>query len=477
MHARVVYPRENSTPKQSLRMAQDVASVLAEQQNFEAIQRRILSQFALGSVTRDEMQTYTSLLRGDDTGEFLIMPNHHTDDVGNIHGFRYSTNSLADISVLPTTQHMFHGTTLAECHDTARCMHPQAIRLLADVEQSKSTMKLFMSWVREQQSQTDTATFGCIPINADAVYQAHVQSNDGKKTEPGKTTPSYSQEHSSQGRDCKQWAYDVPDFIGIYHAYVRARDSDIREHKLFLICAGGCRKACDQYNNMVKDVGGKATAEELLICDESWWLRRACERNRCGLISNLAEYFKLKIPCMLDTNNYDRQATIATSLTDTLTHDIQRLQNGKVAVFNGCCDTTSVQNGMLHAMHASEGVWMFQGANRPTSSMRTNFGSMFGTQAICGTFPVTTFQVPRDTNASSVVRKERNVVSLKNTTNMVWYDLRGVIVDNPVLKQDFVRCDEVYLKYLEKMHWNRNNQVIEFIPIVVASMVPLSLSV
>jgi hypothetical protein len=454
-------------------MAHDVASVLAERQNAEVLQRRILSQYALGGVSRDEMQTYETLLQSDDTGEFLIMPNHHTDDIGNIHGFRYSTKSVADISVLPMTQHMFHGTTLAECHDTARCMHPQAIRLLADVEESKSTMKQFMSWVCKQQSQTDTATFGCIPINADAVYQAHVQGRDSKKH----GGPAYSQEHASQGRDCKQWAYDVPDFIGIYHAYVRARDSDIREHKLFLICAGGCRKACDQYNNMVKDVGGKATVEELLICDESWWLRRACERNRCGLISNLAEHFNLKIPCMLDTNNYDRHATIATPLTDTLTHDIQRLQNGKVAVFNGCCDTTSIQNGMLHAMHASEGVWMFQGANRPTSSMRTNFGSMFGTQAICGTFPVTTFQVPMDKNASTLVRKERNVVSLNNNPNMVWYDLRGVVVDNPVLKQDFVRCDEVYLKHLEKMHWNRNNQVIEFIPIVVASMVPHSLSV
>jgi hypothetical protein len=167
---------------------------------------------------------------------------------------------------------------------------------------------------------------------------------------------------------------------------------------------------------------------------------------------------------------------MATPITDTLTHDIQKMQNGNIAIYNDCCDTTNVQNGIIHNMHASEGVWMFQGATRATSSLRTSFGGMFGNQSTCGTFPVCTFQVPQDHSSSSSIRKERNVVSLKPNKCVMWYDSSGNMQENPVLDLNYVRCDEKYLKHLEGMQWNRDNQVIEFIPIIVASMIPNKLT-
>ena len=257
---------------------------------------------------------------------------------------------------------------------------------------------------------------------------------------------------------------------------MRGKDADVREHKLFLLCGGGCRKACDQYSNMIKDISANATVEELLVSDESWWLRRACQRNRCGTISKLANIFGLKIQCTLDSNHYELGATMATPITDTLTHDIQKLQNGNIAIYNDCCDTTNVQNGIIHNMHAGEGVWMFQGATRTTSSLRTSFGGMFGNQSTCGSFPVCTFQVPQDESSSRSIHKERNVISLKQNNNVMWFDMKGTVLDNPVLDSNYVRCDEKYLKHLEKMQWNRDNQVIEFIPIIVASMIPTKLS-
>ena len=54
--------------------------------------------------------------------------------------------------------------------------------------------------------------------------------------------------------------------------------------------------------------------------------------------------------------------------------------------------------------------------------------------------------------------------------------MKGTVIDNPVLDSNYVRCDEKYLKHLENMQWNRDNQVIEFIPIIVASMIPTKLS-
>jgi hypothetical protein len=447
-------------------------------QSTQFAQMRIDTRFALGSVSRDEMQTYTSLLHGDDTGSFLVMPNHHTDDVGNIHGFRYGSNPLSDVAVLPLTQQMFHGYSCVECHDASTGIHPHAIRLLSDVQACRETLCGVLQEIRERQVSLETATFDCIPINVDATYEPHVR-NPGAAGERSHDREGHygvhSLQHQSEGRDCKAWAYDVPSFVGIYHAYVRGKDADVREHKLFIVCGGGCRKACDQYSNMVKDIAGNATVEELLVSDESWWLRRACRRNRCGILAKTAKAFDLKIPCTSDSNNYDSSVLMASPVTETLYHDIQRLQNGKIAVYNNCCDTTDIQNGIIHNMHPAEGVWIFQGATRTTSTLRTSFGGMFGHQKICGCFPVNTFQVPSDHNTKEFIAKERNVVSIKSSPNVIWYDIKGRIVENPDLSNaDFVRCDESYLKHLETMQWNRDNQSIEFIPIVVAAMVPSS---
>jgi hypothetical protein len=444
-----------------------------EQEDIEFARRRIRSEYALSKITQDEMQTYISLLQGDDSGEFLVMPNHHTDDIGNIHGFRYATSGASDIAVVPMTQQMFHGISCAESHDQSHSMHKHAIRLLSDPEGCRSKMSELMKFLQNEQSIMDTASFDCIPINADADYEPHVHN---PKSSNQKSKTSQSQQHMSEGRDCKAWAYDVPSFVGIYHAYVRGKDADVREHKLFLLCGGGCRKACDQYSNMIKDISGNATVQELLVSDESWWLRRACQRNRCGIISKLANIFELKIQCTLDSNHFELGATMATPITDTLTHDILKLQNGNIAIYNDCCDTTNVQNGIIHNMHAGEGVWMFQGATRTTSSLRTSFGGMFGNQSTCGSFPVCTFQVPQDDVSSRSIRKERNVISLKENNNVMWFDMKGNVIDNPPLDSNYVRCDEKYLKHLENMQWNRDNQVIEFIPIIVASMIPTKLS-
>lgn len=439
------------------------------------VQMRIHTQFALGAVTRDEMQTYVALMQGDDSGDVLVMPNHHTDDVGNIHGFRYATSPHADVSVLPLTQSMFHGLSCAECHDPrSATTHRDAVGLLTDEQACRRRMHGLLQELRDAQAACDTASFDCIPINSSAVYEAAPAPAAGPKGAPRGVR---SIQHLHEGRDCKAWAYDIPSFMGIYHAYVRGKDSDTREHKLFLVCGGGCRKACDQYSNMVKDISGHASVEELLVCDETWWLRRACQRNRCGVIAKLARAFDLKVQCIADSNSYDTSSVIASALTDTPSHDIQRLQNGKIAVYNECCDTTSVQNGILHNMYPSEGVWVFQGATRTASPLRTSFGGTFGHQKICGCFPVSTFQVPRDESSAKTIRAQRNVVSLKNTPNVIWYDMKGCVLEKPPSQlAQFVRCDEAYLKHLEGMQWNRDNQVIEFIPIVVAALAPMALS-
>ena len=51
---------------------------------------------------------------------------------------------------------------------------------------------------------------------------------------------------------------------------------------------------------------------------------------------------------------------MAVPTSDTLEHDIVRISEDQVAVYNLCTDTTRHMNGIVANMHPSEGVWLFR---------------------------------------------------------------------------------------------------------------------
>lgn len=60
--------------------------------------------------------------------------------------------------------------------------------------------------------------------------------------------------------DSQPWVPEMPNLVGIYHAFVRGHNRDTRVHKLFIIVSGGCAKASDDFYNHVLDCHGEATA-------------------------------------------------------------------------------------------------------------------------------------------------------------------------------------------------------------------------
>ncbi len=83
----------------------------------------------------------------------------------------------------------------------------------------------------------------------------------------------------------------------MYHAYIRGFNRDVRTHRLFIVCSGGLSRACDEFCNLVIDIGRHSTAQEVCESQEAWWLRKACLRARCRLIHGLAK--ALDIPVQL----------------------------------------------------------------------------------------------------------------------------------------------------------------------------------
>jgi hypothetical protein len=71
--------------------------------------------------------------------------------------------------------------------------------------------------------------------------------------------------------DSKHWTPEVPERIGVYHAYIRGFNRDVRTHRLFIGCSGGMARASDAFCNLVIDVGKHWTAQ--VTCLEQGGLR------------------------------------------------------------------------------------------------------------------------------------------------------------------------------------------------------------
>ena len=315
----------------------------------------------------------------------------------------------------------------------------QCITPLAELGISNQVYLYFLMQVDAFQ---ENASLECIPDNIDVLEKESVYKVDINR---------------HRAIDSMPWKPELPNMIGLYHAYTRGFNKDAREHKLFVLCSGGCVNASDNYYNLMLDVGDKTDVDDLYDSQETWWLRKVAYRSRCRLIKMLADKFGLSIRTVPDVNSYDPQ-DMAVSTIDTVYHDIQRLKSGHISVFSDCCDPTVSRNGILCVMNPSEGVWLFKGPPNQSLGFQT-YGGIFGSQSVCGAFPCNTFSMPYNTankktlNYTHIVRKDPpNVVRINENDNT---------------RRQYQVFDERFMKNLEKMQWNRDNGVVELMPIVV----------
>lgn len=233
---------------------------------------RLLQQFTMHALTNDESVTSFSMLASEASSRILVMPTHHINSMGDMMGFRYTCNAHAPGNCLPVVRTMFHGHTLVECQlaDEALIM-----RLMSEPEQNRERMLSFLSMVEES---CIPATLDCAPENA----SAHTEHGTLEAT--GLLTV-----------DSQPWTPEVPDRIGIYHAYIRGYNRDVRTHRLFIVCSGGMARASDAFCNLVIDVGKHWSAQEICESQEAWWLRKGCQRSRCRLIKMLADAFEIPV--------------------------------------------------------------------------------------------------------------------------------------------------------------------------------------
>lgn len=149
---------------------------------------------------------------------------------------------------------------------------------------------------------------------------------------------------------------------------------------------------------------------------------------------------------------------MALPTTDTVYNNIARMRSGHVAVFDECVDSTTSKNGILNAMHPSEGLWVYRGVSR-SSGGTLHMGFGFGDQRTCGIFPAGSFPVLRPRGARHA---DHTTIVSRRTDCVVPYKCGETLPH-----RECSWPDERFFSTLGSMGWDRNNGIVELVPIVV----------
>lgn len=416
----------------------------------------------------DECDIYSSLTEGHESC-ITAMPNHCINAHGDAEGFKFQCKQTELAKRMPICREMFFRHSMAECitndalHPTTEEENTQALSMLL---RQKHVLKKLVSIIQRinLESTGKEANFECMPENEDAAMSTR-----------GTTNTNLATFWTQRTTDCRDWKPEMPNMAGIFHAYVKNSKQSTRVHKLFIVVTGGCTMAAERFFNLAIDVDKHVTCKELVDSEESWYLDNINKRNNARIIHAIANEFKLNIPTMLDTHSYHEKKHMAACCTETMIHSIYKDQRtNSVTVTNCCTDTRAAGNGIICSMHPSEGMWLFKGPT-VTNNDIFSYGGTFGHDESVGpsAFPTTTPSINDNYSfnckppAESTTYKSRIPTSKTSDTSVVArLDGRGQLlpprVDNP-----HVRPDESYIRKLASLQWDRNNGMVELIPIAV----------
>jgi hypothetical protein len=400
----------------------------------------MLQSFSLHPPSAEVMQTIESIML-DDTS-MKLLPTHCINSAGELEGFMLSVPAKAKGGILPINRAMFHGTSLFEVVSKGGSFNADIMRLQQTID-IRDTMKDLMQQISANSAGKEAA-FKCVPDNVDLLSSVRM---DGE-SHVAKTT-------GKRSVDFAEWQPELPHSIGLYQAFCRGYQKDLRVHKLFIGVNGGLNRCSDEFYNLLLDVGDEFTCQEVAFSEEAWWLRKACQRARARIALATAKHYGLEIATCTDLFSFN-QDQIGIPVVDTVEFDLKETSDDTVEFYSACTDTTATQNGIITKMHESEGLWIFRGSAK-SSAKTTSFGALFGSKSVCGVFPTRSPYYKRNHGSPSFV-------------NGVDTDLIVRHASTPRPKPDghvFQCFDEKFFGNLTAMQWDRNSGVIELVPIVV----------
>jgi hypothetical protein len=396
-----------------------------------------MQSFSPHKPSEEVVQTIDSILT--ESSRMKLLPTYCINSAGELEGFMLSVPAKAKGGILPINRTMFHGTSLYEVVCKAGNFNADVMRLQQTTD-IRETMWCLMQHISDG-SDGKEASFRCFPDNVDLLSSVRA---DGE-LHVAKTT-------GKRSVDFADWQPELPHSIGLYQAFCRGFQKDLRVHKLFIGVNGGLNR-CSY--NLLLDVGDEFTCQDVAFSEEAWWLRKACQRARSRIALMTATHYGLEITTCTDLFSFN-QDQIGVPVVDTVEFDLKEAPDDTVEFYSACKDTTAVQNGIVTKMHESEGLWVFRGSAK-SSAKAMSFGALFGSRSVCGVFPTRSPYYKRNQGSPSFVNGLDTELIVRHSST-------------PRLKADghVYQCfDEQFFGNLTSMQWDRNCGVIELVPIVV----------
>jgi hypothetical protein len=255
--------------------------------------------------------------------------------------------------------------------------------------------------------------------------------------------------------DRQVWDDQLMNKLGLYHAFVRPHTKDCIEHKLYIVLCGSLQFIDEEFYRLWQDTNTYTTCEQLLESEELQWLRSATLRNHNRVTARVADALGLNVRCFIDTDDPSGQKRSAHPTTITMRCDIDMdLQTRRVHFVDGGCFLNKAINGVLYQMHSSEGYWIFQGP--PDHASYNVFGTIFDYPGNFTCFPTCTYRFHDIFPQSGIIVSTLHGQQTHDTI----YEKKEII---QVCTQF---PDESFMRKVESLGFNRNFQIISFMPLL-----------
>jgi len=404
----------------------------------EAAYARCDMRNAICKLTELEKQACDSVMRASQHTYLHLLPNHHMNEHLELAGFHFSCSAADSAAILPIPNKLFACSCMYEVQtENTSPFNAHVLRLLCDLPRHNAALRAIATELRGMDSQSAPG-FDCIP----------------EQDESGPTEGVLSF-HLHDRCDERAWNDQLPDKVGIYHAFVRPHTKDSIEHKLFIVVSGSLAFADDELFRLWQDASATTTCGEFATAEETRWLREATVRNHNRVAARVAEAFELPVTCIIDTEDPTNTKRSAHPSTVTFQHDVcMDFQSNTVHLVNCGCFTETAHNGVLFEMHCSEGFWLFQG---PTDHANGNpYGAVFNCMAPGQSFPTRTVRFHGKFHARGSVVTCTSDGSKSNV----------IFEDESQHEATSLFPEEVFLRQCEALGFNRNSAIISLMPIL-----------
>jgi len=399
---------------------------------------RCCTQYSIFPLTDIERGACDAALHLSQHTTIELLPNVHINEKMELSGFHFEAAGCDMANVLPMPTNLFDCNVAYEVLSEQNMnFNDRVLHILQNIEQYKNKLAELIN--EFQNNTTNVPSFACM--------------QDDNDDEALKDDELVFHKHVC---DRQVWDEQKTRKVGLYHAFIRPHTKDSIEHKLFIIVSGSVPFLDEEWHRLWQDANAYTTCQQLLESEEIQWFRSATLRHHNRMAARVADSLGLQVRCFIDTECPSGKKRSAHPTTCTMKSDIHYDFNTRRVhiVHDGCFLHNSV-NGILHEMHAAEGFWLFQG---PVDNASYNcFGTIFNHHKDVSCFPTCSFKYHDQFPArGTVVSSQHASESSKDTI----YELKVPTQVTTLFP------DESYMRKVELLGFNRNLQIISFMPLL-----------